>query len=158
MRDCNAGFFLSDLLSASFQTVNRHARRIWNGPHTTSWDSVFQRRGRRKKPTSPPWTAPALDQSVLLHLQAMKGGLCVKTLSCSSEFPHLTYVAFDDPLIQDWNTQDPLTFVAFYFLCNLLFPFHWSLDFTLFSVASDGDAAKYACAFQPSLLASTCME
>lgn len=26
----------------------------------------------------------------------MKGGLCVKTLSCSSEFPHLSYVAFDD--------------------------------------------------------------
>lgn len=102
-----------------YRHLSRRLTDMWDGfgtAHTPQAEILFfSVEGEGKKTTSPPWTAPALDQSMLLHLQAMKGGLCVKTLSCSSEFPHLSYVAFDDafksgeektffffdPLIQD---------------------------------------------------------
>lgn len=120
-------FFLSDLLSASFQTVNRHARRLWNGPHTTSWDSVFQCRGRRKKPNFTPLDSSSPGSVRVITPASNEGRSVCRTLSCSSEFPHLSYVAFDDAFKSGEEKK-----VLLFWPCNSRLKHSRSVDFCCF--------------------------
>lgn len=144
---------MSDLLSASFQIISGHATQLWNGPHTTSWHSVFKCRGRKRNLKLTPPTRQLLAWISLCYYtcnQWRQGCLWASPpLSCLLQVKCFFLALSSSSLtLYLLNTQ---IFVVFYFFFHLVL----SLRPRLHSLLRSGDSAKDSWAFQPSLLAST---